>query len=74
MSFNFSLITNRLHEPQWNLTKLFPWNALWQLRKTRHWNNMENVVHHRERNTKYKIVGFYVQKNSKEIKLSSKKF
>lgn len=35
---------------------------------------MENVVHQRERNTKYKIVDLYVQKNSKEIKLSSKNF
>lgn len=37
------------------------------------WNNMRNVVHHRERNTKYRIVACYIHKNTKKIKLSSKK-
>lgn len=34
---------------------------------------MRNVVHHRERNTKYRIVACYIHKNPKKIKLSSKK-
>lgn len=34
---------------------------------------MENVVCHSKSNTKYRTVDGYVQKNSKEIKLSSKK-
>lgn len=34
---------------------------------------MENVVCHSKSNTKYRTVDCYVQKNSKEIKLSSKK-